>query len=146
MDQGKAYNSASSNYLTCMHLALAFNTKSGFDPIWRVMSYILKWKGKYFPSTTDIGTNKGVAEIKSYYPRFAHVKESCKACFRKAVKLHTYKNTSKPVFGKPFEKYFWKIFLSFENSLLGYSKSIFQKENPGGECQLQYIWKPMSKD
>ena len=52
---------------------------------------------------------KGVAEIKSYYPRFAHVKESCKACFRKVVKLHIYENTSKPVFGKPF------FFFKFEN-------------------------------
>ena len=33
-------------------------------------------KGKDFPSTTDICTDKGVAEIKSYYPRFANVKES----------------------------------------------------------------------
>ena len=67
----------------------------------------------------DISKDKGVAEIKSYYPKFAHVKASYKACFRKEVKLHTYDNTSKPVFGKPFEKNFWKIFLSFENSLLG---------------------------
>ena len=43
-----------------------------------------------------------------------------------------YENTSKLVFGKPFEKKFWKIFLIFENSLLGYSKSIFQNESPGG--------------
>ena len=56
---------------------------------------------------------------------FAYMKESCKACFRKAVKLHTYENTSKMVFGKPFDKHFWRIFLSFENSLLRYSKSIF---------------------
>ena len=44
---------------------------------------------------------------------------------RKAGKLHTYENTSKPVFGKPFEKH-----LSFENNLLGYSKSNFQKGKP----------------
>ena len=59
-------------------------------------------KREDFSSTTDISTDKGVVEIKSYYPRFTHVKESCKACFRKVVKLHTYKNTSKSVFGKPF--------------------------------------------
>jgi len=60
------------------------------------MHFEMKWERLY--STTD----KGVAEIKSYYPRFAQVKESCKACFRKAVKLYTYENTSKSVFGKPF--------------------------------------------
>ena len=76
--------------------------------------------------------DKGVAEIKPYYPRFVHVKESCKASFRKAVKLHTYENTSKPIFDKNFENHFWKIFLSFENSLLGYSKSIFKKESLEG--------------
>ena len=65
------------------------------------MSCILKGKGKDFPSTTDISTDKDVAEIKSYYPRFSHVKKSYKACFRKEVKLYTYENTSKPVFGKP---------------------------------------------
>ena len=74
------------------------------------MSCFLKWKGKDFLSTTDISTNKGVAKIKSYYPRFTHVKESCKACFRKVVKLHTYENISKPVFGKPFENIFGKYF------------------------------------
>ena len=57
------------------------------------------------------------------------MKESSKACFRKARKLHTYKNASKLVFGKQFEKHIWKIILSFKNSLLGYSKSIFQKES-----------------
>ena len=56
---------------------------------------------------------KGVAEIKSYYPRFAHVKESCKACFRKAIKLHTYEITSKPVFGKPFRKSFLENIFEF---------------------------------
>ena len=59
-------------------------------------------------------------------------RKAVKHALGKAVKLHTYENTSKPVFGKPFEKHFWKIFLSFENSLLGYSKSIFQKEILGG--------------
>ena len=68
--------------------------------------------------------------MKSYYPRFAHVKESCKACFRKAVKLHTYKNTLKLVFGKPFCTSFLENI--FENSFLGYSKSNFQKESLGG--------------
>ena len=58
--------------------------------------------------------------------------DSCKACFRKAGKFHTYKNTLKPVLGKPFERHFWKTSLSFENNLLGYSKSIFQKESPRG--------------
>ena len=71
-----------------------------------MVSCFLKLKGKDFPSTIDICTNKGVAEIKSYYPRFAHVKESCKACFRKAIKIHTYENTSKLVFVKLFEKHF----------------------------------------
>ena len=51
-------------------------------------------KGKDFPSTKHISTDKGVAEIKSYYPRFAYVKESNKAS--------QYENTSKPVFRKPF--------------------------------------------
>ena len=77
------------------------------------MSCFLKLKGKDFPSTIDICTNKGVAEIKSYYPRFAHVKESCKACFRKAIKIHTYENTSKPVFGKPFRKSFLENIFEF---------------------------------
>ena len=128
MYPGKAYNLASSNCLRCMHPALAFNAKFGFDPIWGVMSCILKWKGKDFPSTMDISKDKGVVETKSYYPTFAHVKESCKACFRKEAKLHTYENTSKSIFWKPFEKHFWKIFLSFENSLLGYSKSNFKRK------------------
>ena len=69
-----------------------------------------KMKGEIFSKHKNICTDKGVAEIKSYYPRFAHVKESYKACFRKAVKLHTYENTSKLVFAKPFEQRFWKFF------------------------------------
>ena len=147
MDPGRAHNSASSNYLRYTHLALAFNAEPRFDSIWGVMSCILKWKGKDFPSITDMSIDKGVAKIKSYYPRFAHVKESCKVCFRKVVKLRTYKNTLKPVFGKPFEKqHFWKIFLSFKNNLLGYSKSSFQKESHGGKCQFQCFWNPMSKE
>ena len=62
---------------------------------------ILKCKGKDFPSATNISIDKCVVEIEFYYLRFAHVKESCKACFRKVGKLHTYENTSKPGFGKP---------------------------------------------
>ena len=60
MDPRKAYNSASNNYLRCTHPTFAFNAESEFDPIWGVMSCILKWKGKGFPSTID----KGVVEIK----------------------------------------------------------------------------------
>ena len=41
------------------------HSQSVFDPIWGVMSCILKWKGKDFPSTTDICTDKGVVVIKS---------------------------------------------------------------------------------
>ena len=65
MDTGKAYNLASSNYLRYMYPAFAFNAESGFDPIWGVTSCILKWKGKDFPSTTNIWVNKGAVEIKS---------------------------------------------------------------------------------
>ena len=57
--------------------------------------------------------DKGVAKIKSYYPRFAHVKESCKACFRKVRKLHTYENTSKPSIGKPLRKSFLENIFEF---------------------------------
>ena len=83
--------------------------------------------------------DKGVAEIKSYYPRFAYVKESYKACFRKVEKLHTYENTSKLDLENHFENHFWKAFLSFENSLLGYSKSNFQKERTNRVSHL-CIW------
>ena len=39
-----------------------------------------------------------------------------------------------------------RFFCSFENGLLGYSESLFQKESPGGQCQFLCFWKPMSKD
>ena len=86
------------------------------------MSCTLKWKSKDFPSTTDICTNKDVAEIKSYYPRFAHVKESCKACFRKVIKLHTYENNLEPVFGKPFERYFWVLKIVYYDKVKAFFK------------------------
>ena len=35
------------------------------------------------------------------------------------------------------ENQFRNIFLSFKNSLLGYNRSNFQKESPGGYCQFQ---------
>ena len=44
--------------------------------------------------------------------------------FKKAVELHTYKNTSKPIFRKPFEKHFWEIFLSFEKVYYDIAKAI----------------------
>ena len=73
-------------------------------------------KGKDFPSIKYISTDKGVAEIKSYYPRFAYVKESSKAShIRKYLKAGFSKTILKNIFGK--------YFLSFENSLLGYSES-----------------------
>ena len=50
--------------------------------------------------------DKGVVEIKSYYPRFIHVRESCTTCFRKIGKLHRYENTSKTVFENHFENLF----------------------------------------
>jgi len=78
-------------------------------------------EGKDFPSTKDISTDKGVEEIKSYYPRFAHVKESSKAShIRKYLKAGFRKTILKKIFGK--------YFMSFENSLLGYSKSNFQRK------------------
>jgi len=66
-----------------------------------------------------------VLDIKMY--KVGHICLACHTCV-----LHTYENTSKPIFGKPFAKHFWKIFFIFENSLLGYSKSIFRKECPRG--------------
>ena len=47
----------------------------------------------------------------------------------------------------PFEKGFFgkRFFCSFENSLLGYSESLFRKESPKGQCQFLCFWKPMSK-
>ena len=89
-------------------------------------------EGKDFPSTKDISTDKGLEEIKSYYPRFAHMKESSKAShIRKYLKAGFWKTILKNIFGK--------YFMSFENSLLRYSKSNFQKESPGGQCQFQYF-------
>ena len=141
MDPRKAYNSASNNYLRCTHPTFAFNAESEFDPIWGVMSCILKWKGKGFPSTID----KGVVEIK-YTTLGLHMwRKAVKHALGKARKLHTYKNASKLVFGKQFEKNIWKIILSFKNSLLGYSKSIFQKESEAN-VNFNVFWKPMSKD
>ena len=96
------------------------------------MSCILKSKGKDFPSTIDIITNKGVAEIKSYYPRFEHVKESCKACLGKQKSIIHTKIHQSLFLENHFENHFWKILLSFESNLLRYSKSNFQKESPGG--------------
>ena len=64
------------------------------------------------------------------------MKESYKACFRKAVKLHTYENTSKLVFLENHLKNIFGIYLfiyfffHFETSLLWYSKSIFRKGKP----------------
>ena len=59
------------------------------------------------------------------------VGESGKAC-EESCKAPC-KNTSKPPF---LEKGFFleKDYCSFENSLLGYSRSPFQKESPGGQC------------
>ena len=88
-----------------MHPALASNAEFGFDMRGYVMHFEMKGE-----RLSKNNIYKGVAEIKSYYPRFAHVKECCKACFRKAGKLQTYQNTSKPTFGKPFEKQFWNFF------------------------------------
>ena len=82
------YNSTSSSYLRCASLALALSARSGFDPIQVVCYAIWNERGK----TSNRHT-------KSYYPRFAHVKESCKACIQKQESLHIYnkhKNTSKP--------------------------------------------------
>ena len=41
---------------------------------------------------------------------------------------------------------FWKTILLFEDSLLGYSRNLFQKECLRGQCQFLCFWKPMSKD
>jgi len=57
------------------------------------------------------------------------VKKSCKACFRKVRKLHTYENTSKPVFGKPFENNFGKYFLVFKDIVRAFFKRKAPKAN-----------------
>ena len=130
MDLGKAYNLASSNYLRYMHLAFAFNAESKFDLIWRVMSCILKWKGKGFPNTIDIWIDKGVAEIKST-TLSSHVEESYKARLGKQESF-TYTKIPQSRFLENHLQTFLENILSFENSLLGHSKSIFQKESLGG--------------
>ena len=76
--------------------------------------YIYIWK-----------VDKGVAEIKFCYLMFA-CEESCKACEESCK--DPCENTSKPpllerIFGN-------KFFYSFENSLLGYSRSLFPKGKP----------------
>ena len=79
--------------------------------------------------------DKGVVEIKSYYPRFIHVRESCTTYFRKVGKLHRYENTSKTVFGKPFwksfffffwGKHFWVLKIVYQDIV----KAIFKKKVP----------------
>ena len=57
------------------------------------------------------------------------------------------KESSKALCGNTSEPPFWqRIFLekdfhSFENGLLGNSRSLFQKESPGGQCQFLFFWK-----
>ena len=82
-----------------------------------------------------------------------HVKESCKACEESGKACEesdkTYEEsdkvceesdkapcekTSKPPFRK--RSFVKRFFCSFENSLQGYSKSLFQKESPRGQCQF----------
>jgi len=58
--------------------------------------------------------------------------EGCKAFLRKYESFTHMKIPQSRFFGNPFERHFWKTFLSFKNSFLGYSKRIFQKEIPGG--------------
>ena len=101
---------------------------------------ILNEGERLFQSTIEIyiyiyiymKANKGAAEIKFYYPNVC--------MWRKAIK-HVRKASWKyitPLCGKHF--------FSFKDSLLGYSRSLFQKESPGGQCQFSCFWKPMSKD
>ena len=71
-----------------------------------------------------------------------HVRKSIKHV-RKAIKALC-ENISKPPFSKRI--FLEKDFCSFENSLLGYSRSLFQKESPKGQCQFLCFWKPISKD
>ena len=70
--------------------------------------------------------------------------ESCKACEESGETCGESnktpcENTSKPPFWK-------KIFCSFENSLLGYSRSLFQKGKPQRLTPISMFWKSMSKD
>ena len=75
--------------------------------------------------------DKCVAEIKFCYPMF-NVRKAIKHV-RKAIKALC-ENISKPPFLKRI--FLEKDFCSFENSLLGYSRSLFQKESPKGQCQF----------
>ena len=110
----------------------------------RICHAILNEGKRLFQSTTKrerereiyiyiyMKANKGAAEIKFCYPSVC--------MWRKAVK-HVRKAPWKyltPLFGQHF--------CSFEDSLLGYSRSLFQKESPGDQYQFSCFWKPMSKD
>ena len=67
--------------------------------------------------------DKGVVKIKFCYPMFA-CEENGKAPCKILQSL-------------PFKKGFLeKYFCSFENILLGYSRSLFRNESPGGQCQI----------
>ena len=61
-----------------------------------------------------------------------HVRKAIKAC-EESGKTPC-KNTSTPPFRKRI--FLEKYFCNFENSLLGYSRSLFQKESPRGQCKF----------
>ena len=72
---------------------------------------------------TYMKVDKGVVKIKFCYPMFA-CEENGKAPCKILQSL-------------PFKKGFLeKYFCSFENILLGYSRSLFRNESPGGQCQI----------
>ena len=85
-------------------------------------------KGKDFPKHSRyiyiyMKVDKGVVKIKFCYPMFA-CEENGKAPCKILQSL-------------PFKKGFLeKYFCSFENILLGYSRSLFRNESPGGQCQI----------
>ena len=55
------------------------------------MHFEMKMGKTFQTGTTDTCTDKGIAKIISYHPRFVHVKESCKACLQKQESSHKQK-------------------------------------------------------
>ena len=74
--------------------------------------------------------DKGVAEIKSYYLNFAHLKESCKACLQMQERLQHAQKYFKAGFENQFygKKNLKILFFFFENSLLDIVKTFFKKK------------------
>ena len=82
-----------------------------------MMSCILKWKVKDFPSTVDIWIDKGVTKIKSITLGLQKWRKDVKHAQESKKASHIWKYL-KANFLENHLKKKWKTFLSFENCLL----------------------------